>query len=151
MPRIIEVPTHLNVEDALLLGLTAGQLARGAACASLAYGAWDQAAGLPVAVRAALSICLVLLGLALALIRPGGRPLDEWAFAAAAFALMPRRLCWRSVEPDRPTRQSADPTDWAEMTPTVGWRASTSSPVDFEDEDDRMPSTRRWWFGLARG
>jgi hypothetical protein len=42
MPRIYEVPTHLNVEDTLLLGLTPRQLVRLAAFTSLAYGLWDQ-------------------------------------------------------------------------------------------------------------
>lgn len=149
MPRIIEVPTHLNVEDALLLNLTAGQLARLAACASLAYGAWDQAAALPFALRATFPVCLVFVGVALALIRPGGRPLDEWVFAAAAFALLPRRLCWRRVEPDRTGWQSLDPSDWVEMTPTVGWRASAGATLEDDDHENRKPRNRRSWFRRA--
>jgi hypothetical protein len=52
MPRIYEVPTHLNVEDTLLLGLTARQLVRLAAFASLAYGLWDQVTAIPPVPRA---------------------------------------------------------------------------------------------------
>jgi hypothetical protein len=58
MPRIHEVPTHLNVEDTLLGSLTPTQLVRLAVCASLAYGVSDQLALLP-----ALAGVLVAVGL----------------------------------------------------------------------------------------
>jgi len=48
MPRVHELPTHLQVEDVLLAGLTARQLLRLMIGASLAYGLWDQALCLPV-------------------------------------------------------------------------------------------------------
>ena len=46
MPRVYELPTHLQVEDVPLVGLTARQLLRLMVGASLAYGFWDQAGGL---------------------------------------------------------------------------------------------------------
>ncbi|MBV9170826.1 MAG: hypothetical protein JOZ81_12150 [Chloroflexi bacterium] len=47
MPRIHEMPTHLNVEDTLLGPLTPSQLVRLAAGLSLAYITWDQVTVLP--------------------------------------------------------------------------------------------------------
>src|SRR5687767_14904880 len=97
MPRVYELPTHLQVEDALLLGLTPRQLVRLAVGASLAYGAWAQAAGLSTGLRVTLTVVLALLGLLLALVRPGGRPLDQWLLAALFFAVQPRRRQWARV------------------------------------------------------
>src|SRR5215207_5739016 len=97
MPRVYELPTHLQVEDALLLGLTPRQLVRLAVGASLAYGAWEQAAALPPRLRITLTAVLALLGLLLALVRPGGRPLDQWLLAALLFTVQPRRRLWARV------------------------------------------------------
>ena len=66
MPRIHEMPTHLNVEDTLLGPLTPGQLARLAGGLSLAYITWDQLTVLPDALRAALAGLLVLVGVLVA-------------------------------------------------------------------------------------
>ena len=51
MPRVYELPTHLQVEDVFIAGLTARQLVRLMVGASLAYGLWDQTATLPMFVR----------------------------------------------------------------------------------------------------
>ena len=51
MPRVYELPTHLQVEDQLVAGLTARQLLRLMLGASLAYSVWDQADWLPDEVR----------------------------------------------------------------------------------------------------
>ena len=42
-----EVPTHLQTEDKVLLGLTFPQIVAIAAVVGLAYGLWKQAAFLP--------------------------------------------------------------------------------------------------------
>ena len=121
MPRVYELPTHLQVEDALLLGLTPRQLVRLAVGASLAYGAWDQAAGLPPGLRITLTAVLALLGLLLALVRPGGRPLDQWLLAALFFTVQPRRRLWARVSSaPGPARPGAG-EGWAELTPQPAW------------------------------
>ena len=51
MPRVYELPTHLDVQDTLLFGLTARQLVRLAVGASIAYAIWNQTAALPAALR----------------------------------------------------------------------------------------------------
>ena len=103
MPRIHEMPTHLNVEDTLLGPLTPRQLVRLAVGLSLAYGAWDQFTVVPDPVRAGLACLLALVGVLVACWRPGGVGLDAWALAALAFGLAPRRLAWARPEPDPPT------------------------------------------------
>ena len=85
MPRVYEIPTHLQVEDALIAGLTPRQLLRLVAGASLAYAVWDQLTFLPVALRGGITVGAAVLGVVFALVQPGDRPLDQWAFAAALF------------------------------------------------------------------
>jgi PrgI family protein len=77
--RTHEVPNHLNVQDTLFLGLTARQVATFMAFASRAYGLWDQLTVAPLPVRGTLAGLVVLAGIAFTLLRPDGRPLDQWA------------------------------------------------------------------------
>jgi hypothetical protein len=126
MPRVYELPTHLQVEDVLIAGLTARQLVRLMVGASLAYGLWDQTANLPVLIRLAVTGALALAGLLLALVRPAGRPLDQWLLAALLFAVMPRRRLWRRTLPVFVTPRSGNGRDWAELAPRPNWLA----PVD---------------------
>src|SRR6266540_5529295 len=77
MARVYELPTHLQVEDQLIAGLTARQLLRLMVGASLAYGAWDQASWLPQEVRLAMAGVLAVAGVLFALLQPGGRPMDN--------------------------------------------------------------------------
>ena len=59
-----EVPTHLQTEDKVLLGLTFPQIVAIAAVVGLAYGLWKQAAFLPDgAFRLGAAIAVGLLGL----------------------------------------------------------------------------------------
>jgi hypothetical protein len=62
MPRIYELPTHLQVEDVLIAGLTVRQLVRLMIGSSLSYGVWDQAVWLPQEVRLALAAVLACAG-----------------------------------------------------------------------------------------
>src|SRR5712692_8589841 len=95
MPRVYELPTHLQVEDVLIAGLTARQLLRLMIGASLAYGLWDQVGWLPPDIRLALAGILSVTGVLFALLQPGGRSLDQWLLAGVLFVLLPRRLIWR--------------------------------------------------------
>ena len=60
MPRVYELPTHLQVEDQLIAGLTARQLVRLLVGACLAYGAWDQTTWLAQDIR--LLFALLIAG-----------------------------------------------------------------------------------------
>ena len=143
MPRLYEVPTHLNVEDILLLGLTPRQLVRLAAFTSLAYGLWDQVTVIPPVPRVLAAGLLALIGALVALVQPGGRPLDQWAFAGLAYALAPRRFTWRPPEPEIAVWRVADGSGWVELSPALGWgEAGTTETL--EDEDNpQVPAGRR--------
>jgi hypothetical protein len=121
MPRIHEVPTHLNVEDTLLGSLTPTQLVRLAVCASLAYGVWDQLALLTAPARTMLAGALVLVGLLEAFWQPEGCSLDAWALAFLTFHLAAQQLVWRRPAPDPADWRGPDAPDWADLTAELGW------------------------------
>ena len=124
MPRVYELPTHLEVEDQLIAGLTARQLVRLAIGASLAYGVWDQVAWLPQEVRLSLAGVLMILGIVFALVRPHHRELDSWLLAAIMFVLLPRRSTWRpgAVQELRARHSNAQ---WADIELAAGWIANS--------------------------
>ena len=89
-----EIPTHLNVEDKAFAGLTMRQLMTAAVGLGLAYGVASEPP-LPIAIRfAAAGVVLVLVAL-LALWRPAGRPLEDWAFVLLRYWAVPRLAVWR--------------------------------------------------------
>ena len=89
-----EIPTHLNVEDKAFGGLTMRQLMTAAIGLALAYGAASEPP-LPVPVRL-IAAGLVLAAMALiALWRPAGRPLEDWAFVLLRYCSVPRIAVWR--------------------------------------------------------
>ena len=97
----IEIPTHLGVEDRMLWFLTARQVTILLSGAALAYAAWGSLPWLPAAGRASLAALVGLLTLALALVRPWGRGLEEWTFVWLHYAAMPRVASWAVCEPAR--------------------------------------------------
>jgi hypothetical protein len=125
MPRIYELPTHLQVEDELIAGLTARQLIRLVIGASLAYGAWDQARWLPEEVRLPLAAVLAVIGVLFALVQPSGRPLDQWLLAGLLFVVLPRRLVWHPSAAllRQPSREQAG---WAELELRPEWVEATA-------------------------
>ena len=89
-----EIPTHLNVEDKAFAGLTMRQLMTVAVGLALAYGAASEPP-VPVSVRLVIA-GIVLAGTAvLTLWRPGGRPLEDWAFVLLRYWSLPRVAIWR--------------------------------------------------------
>ncbi len=89
-----EIPTHLNVEDKAFAGLTMRQLMTVGIGLALAYGAASEPP-VPFPVRLALA-GIVLAGTALLTIwRPGGRPLEDWAFVLLRYWSLPRVVVWR--------------------------------------------------------
>jgi hypothetical protein len=115
-----EIPTHLNVEDKLLFGLTMRQFLYVLVGGSIAYALWDQAADLPASLHVALPVLSLLVALALALVRPFGRALEEWLLAGALYVATPRCSSWRLPEPDpanwRPARAA-----WQDLAPSPVW------------------------------
>lgn len=88
------MPTHLNVEDRIFGGLTMRQLMTAAIGLGLAYGAASEPP-LPAPVRL-VAAAVVLIALALiVLVRPGGRPFEDWAFVLLRYWATPRVAVWR--------------------------------------------------------
>jgi hypothetical protein len=131
--RTHEVPNHLDVQDTLFLGLTARQAATFMAFASPAYGIWDQLTVAPLPVRGTLAGLVVLTGIAFTLLQPGGRPLDEWAFAVFAYAVIPRRLRWHHSVADVREWGAETGTGWVDLAPQLRW--GTGGGNVFDDEE----------------
>ena len=91
-----EIPTHLEVADRAFLGLTMGQLLTLAAGLALAYGAASGAPG-PFAARVAAAAVVLVITAALALLRPAGRPAEQWAFVLLRYWSVRRVSVWRPV------------------------------------------------------
>ena len=87
-----DVPTHLQAEDRVLLGLTFPQIVAAMAVLGLAYGVWQRAAFLPEGHwRIAAAVTFAILGLAGIVVRPGGRALPALVLDLLRFALTPKR------------------------------------------------------------
>ena len=117
-----EIPTHLNVEDKAFAGLTMRQLMTAAVGLGLAYGVASEPP-LPMAIRfGAAGVVLVLVAL-LALWRPAGRPLEDWAFVLLRYWAVPRVAIWR---PRRVDIDRADSTaSYEGVVPEPTWARST--------------------------
>jgi hypothetical protein len=115
-----ELPTHLSVEDRLLLGLSARQVMYLVSGLAGGYGLWHQWPELPAELRLGLAAGAVLLAVITALVRPGGRGLDQWLFVVLHHLATPKRCTWRVAEPD-PAGWRPPAGGWAELAPRVAW------------------------------
>ena len=70
-----EVPTHVQAEDRVLLGLTFPQIVAVTAVCAISYGAYRYAPVGPSEVRMAIAIVLGLVGVAMVVGKIGGRRL----------------------------------------------------------------------------
>ena len=115
-----EVPTHLNVEDKVLFGLSVRQFLYLLVGSSTAYSLWEQATSFADALRVALTVLVIVTTLAFALLRPADRPLEEWLVAALIYVGSPRRSIWRPREPLAADWRPAGAA-WQELTPDLVW------------------------------
>lgn len=120
MTRQHEVPTHLNVEDKVLFGLTARQFLYVLVGSSAGYALWDQLLWLGDPVRMASVLMTLALTLAFALVRLADRPLEEWLVAALVYAATPRRATWQLAEPAAADWRPAA-ASWQELAPSLAW------------------------------
>ncbi len=120
MPKHHEVPTHLNVEDKVVFGLSVRQFLQMLVGSSASYTLWEQTAMLPDPLRVALGTLSACSTIVFALLRPAGRPLEEWLAAALVYAATPRRSTWLPVEPDAADWRPAGGA-WQELAPSVSW------------------------------
>jgi hypothetical protein len=136
MAHTHEVPNHLNVQDTLFLGLSPRHVATFIAFASPAYGIWDQLTIVPVGARGGLAALVLVMGLAFTFIQPGGRALEEWAFAVLAFAVTPRQLRWSRPEADARDWRVDGSSGWADLAPNLGWAGAASGALHDGDDHD---------------
>src|SRR3954465_9992530 len=118
MARRHEIPTHLNVEDKAFYGLSVRQVTHLMVGGSTAYAVWNQWLWAPPGPRLLLAVGCFLAAAALALLRPGGRGLEQWAFVVMHHAPPPRRTVWRVPDPDRNARRGRGGR-WAALEPRV--------------------------------
>ena len=121
MPRRHEIPTHLNVEDRAIYGLTIRQVMYLIVGGAGGYALWNQWPGLPLVLRGVLVAPCLLLAIIVALVRPYGRGLDEWLFVALHHISVPKVSVWRPLEPD-PAAWSMAGSEWEELKPQLTWQ-----------------------------
>ena len=114
-----EIPTHLEAPDRFALGLTTKQAMQLVASASGAYGLmhldW-----LPWETRAVVAALALVLGVLVALLRPGDRAMEEWILLLAVHVATPSRMVWRPCA----APADLDPVVWVALVPRVDWRLS---------------------------
>lgn len=152
-----ELPTHLQVEDRLIAGLTVRQTLLLSAGLSVSYSLWRHLAGLQLSIQAALAPAHVagltaLLALAarlalaalpagafalVALARPADRPLEEWVVITLRYLTLPKTLVWRSAGSVRHDAPSAPAPRLASVQRGLARNASGRNGPD--DDDDEEP------------
>src|SRR5262249_54350352 len=115
-----QIPTHLNVEDKVLFGLTARQFLTVLIGVSLAYSVWNHPA-LLASLRLGLAATCAVLTLVVALVRAAERPIEQWALVALVYVARPKGSSWSPPEPDPDDWQAPTDEGWAEAVPDLAW------------------------------
>ena len=127
-----EIPTHLNVEDKVLYGLSVRQVMYLTIGCAAGYALWNQWPELALVFRLGPAAVCLALAMAVALVRPYGRGLEEWAFVALHYLAVPKASVWRPRAPDPATWRPSGGC-WAELAPQPSW---TSARGDAAEEDE---------------
>lgn len=127
-----EIPTHLNVEDKAFAGLSVRQLMNLIVGVSTAYSLWNAWPDLPLPVRSGLAVTCLAVALILTLVRPGGRPLDAWAFVGLHYLATPKLSVWRPREPD-PADWQLGQGSWEELDARLSWKPATDAEETAEE------------------
>jgi hypothetical protein len=124
-----DVPTHLEVSDKLVFGLTAGQTLFCAAGIFVGYSLWRrlQLCGLPLLGSVPLAALASLVLISLSLIRPEERSLDQWSFILLRYHFLPK-ICLLARE-----RLIAEPAESEEEQE----RSSVACPIRPDDNEDK--------------
>jgi hypothetical protein len=103
-----DVPTHLEVTDKLVFGLTAGQTLFCAASVFMGYSFWKrlQLLGLPLLASVPLAALASLFLISLTLIRPEERSLYQWSFILLRYLFQPKVCLPRMKQLQRSTSRS---------------------------------------------
>ncbi len=109
------VPTHLNLEDKAVLGLTLRELACLGLAALVGFSLYGQLATAPLPLRLLAALACLAIGAGVAFVRPLGRGLEEWCFILLHYLATPRHALWHPRAPD-PAEWSGRVDDWAAAT-----------------------------------
>jgi hypothetical protein len=119
-----EIPTHLHVQDKVLFGLTARQtvhLLVGLAASAALWTHLSAATGVPLSARAGAAALCLGAALLVALVRPYGRGVEEWAVVALRYATTPRCAVWQPLALIEPPRDHASARSRGDAGDTGGW------------------------------
>ncbi len=113
-----EIPTHLNVEDRVLGGLTMPQLLVLLAGGCAGYAAWQAVTSLPTGLRLGIALVVQACAVAAALIRPHGQSLVLWALVYLRFLALPCVCLWR---PDATPADADSGQGMLAAAPALAW------------------------------
>ena len=116
-----EIPTHLNVEDRAFYGLSVRQFTDCIAGLAGSYSLWNQTESWAPGPRLLLVGLSLLLTAAVVLLKPCGRRLDQWLFAALLYLLAPKVTTWRRPAPSRDEWRRTANGSWADLEPQLSW------------------------------
>ncbi len=153
-----EVPTHVQAEDRVLLGLTFPQIVAVTAVCALAYGAYRYAPIGPWEIRMALAVLLGVLGIAMTVGKVGGRGLPLVAADLLRYRLGPRHyvgLLSQLVRPEAPmsvqsSRSNPNPLRLLARRATKTLRGLRRRKRNRRRREGRRPFRPHVWFGKRR-
>jgi hypothetical protein len=93
-----EVPTHLDVEDKILFGLTVRQMLFLVVGVSAGYAIWNELKFLPHWLALVPALLMPLLAFVLAVFAPYGQPLESWVMAVMRHRFIPHVYVWFPVD-----------------------------------------------------
>jgi hypothetical protein len=114
MQTTYKVPTHMNLPDKVVFGLTARQLLLLLIGCSLGYNLWLhlgalEALALPGQVlRMVLALVPAICAATLALISVADRPLEVWLLVLVRYWQRPRIYVWRSLRMSEHQQQRSE-------------------------------------------
>ena len=114
MQTTYKVPTHMNLPDKVVFGLTARQLLLLLVGCSLGYNLWLHlgaldALALPGQVlRMVLALVPAVCAATLALISVADRPLEVWFLVLVRYWQQPRIYMWRSLRMSEHQQQGSE-------------------------------------------
>jgi hypothetical protein len=123
-----EIPTHLNVEDKAFFGLSFRQVMFLTSGCAVSYGLWAQTLALPPPVRLVAAVTCLVFVLFLALVRPLGKPLEEWGGVTLRYLTVPKRSVWRP-EVVCGERQNQADNPFSDLALAVVWARPIRRPA----------------------
>ena len=152
-----EVPTHVQAEDRVLLGLTFPQIVAVTAVCAISYGAYRYAPVGPSEVRMALAVVLGLVGIAMVVGKIGGRRLPLVAADLLKYRLGARLYAGpisqlvraESPAPAQPVRSGPGPLSLMAKRAGRGLGRLRKNRKTRKNKERRNGRMR--WFGKRRG